>query len=142
MQRCADLAKRWHLALAVGTATSIHLEGPGRFYLTRLNINLALLDSPCRELSIAVVLGRQRLPVGTRIRQTQPEPGWLSQHHRTAFCGPSRATSLSSNAGDRQPVFSSHDRVAPGRLAEPLRAELRRSLLGLEVHVDHPTRLP
>jgi hypothetical protein len=54
MQRCADLAKRWHLA--VGTATSIHLEGPGRAYVTRLNIDLALLDSPCRELSIAVVL--------------------------------------------------------------------------------------
>ena len=45
-QRCADFVKRWHRALAAGTATSIHLEGPGRFYLTGLNIgflDLALL---------------------------------------------------------------------------------------------------
>ena len=37
-QRCADFVKRWHRALAAGTATSIHLEGPGRFYFTGLNI--------------------------------------------------------------------------------------------------------
>jgi glucokinase len=30
--------KRWHRALAAGTATSIHLEGPGRFYITGINI--------------------------------------------------------------------------------------------------------
>jgi hypothetical protein len=30
--------KRWHRALAAGTATSIHLEGPGRFYITGMNI--------------------------------------------------------------------------------------------------------
>jgi predicted NBD/HSP70 family sugar kinase len=37
-QRCADFVKRWHRALAAGTATAIHLEGPGRFYFTGLNI--------------------------------------------------------------------------------------------------------
>jgi glucokinase len=37
-QRCSDFVKRWHRALAAGTATSIHLEGPGRFYITGLNI--------------------------------------------------------------------------------------------------------
>jgi glucokinase len=45
-QRCADFVKRWHRALAAGTATSIHLDGPGRFYCTGLNIgflDLALL---------------------------------------------------------------------------------------------------
>jgi len=36
--RCADFVKRWHRALAAGTATAIHLEGPGRFYFTGLNI--------------------------------------------------------------------------------------------------------
>ena len=41
-QRCADFVKRWHRALAAGTATAIHLEGPGRFYFTGLNI--AFLD--------------------------------------------------------------------------------------------------
>ena len=43
-QRCADFVKRWHRALAAATATSIHLEGPGRFYFTGLNI--AFLDIP------------------------------------------------------------------------------------------------
>ncbi len=37
-QRCADFVKRWHRALAAGTATSIHLDGPGRFYVTGVNI--------------------------------------------------------------------------------------------------------
>ncbi len=48
--RCAAFVKLWHRALAAGTATSIHLDGPGKFYLTgpnarfvdveRLNIDL------------------------------------------------------------------------------------------------------
>lgn len=48
--RCAVFVKLWHRALAAGTATSIHLDGPGKFYLTgpnakyldveRLNIDL------------------------------------------------------------------------------------------------------
>jgi predicted NBD/HSP70 family sugar kinase len=36
--RCADFVKRWHRALAAATATSIHLDGPGRFYITGINI--------------------------------------------------------------------------------------------------------
>src|SRR6201996_838054 len=43
-QRCADFVKRWHRALAAGTATSIHLDGPGRFYCTGLNIGFLDLD--------------------------------------------------------------------------------------------------
>jgi glucokinase len=48
--RCAVFVKLWHRALAAGTATSIHLDGPGKFFLTgpnarfvdveRLNIDL------------------------------------------------------------------------------------------------------
>ena len=48
--RCVAFSKLWHRALAAATATSIHLEGPGKFYLTghntgfidieRLNIDL------------------------------------------------------------------------------------------------------
>ena len=29
--RCVDFVKLWHRALAAGTATSIHLDGPGKF---------------------------------------------------------------------------------------------------------------
>jgi len=36
--RCAEFVKRWHRALAAATATSIHLDGPGRFYFTGMNI--------------------------------------------------------------------------------------------------------
>ena len=36
--RCADFVKRWHRALAAATATSIHIDGPGRFYFTGMNI--------------------------------------------------------------------------------------------------------
>jgi predicted NBD/HSP70 family sugar kinase len=36
-QRCMDFVRRWHRALAAGTANSIHMDGPGRFYYTGLN---------------------------------------------------------------------------------------------------------
>ena len=48
--RCASFVRLWHRALAAATATSIHLDGPGKFYLTgnnarfidveRLNVDL------------------------------------------------------------------------------------------------------
>jgi glucokinase len=37
-QRCADFVKLWHRALAAATATSIHLDGPGKFYFTGMDI--------------------------------------------------------------------------------------------------------
>jgi glucokinase len=50
--RCAAFVKLWHRALAAATATSIHLDGPGKFYLTGHNarfidverLNLGLHD--------------------------------------------------------------------------------------------------
>lgn len=41
-QRCRKFVELWHRALAAATATSIHLDGPGVFYLT--GDNLAFLD--------------------------------------------------------------------------------------------------
>ena len=32
--RCVDFVRLWHRALAAATATSIHLAGPGKFYIT------------------------------------------------------------------------------------------------------------
>ncbi len=32
--RCQDFVKMWHRALAAGTASSIHMDGPGKFYIT------------------------------------------------------------------------------------------------------------
>jgi predicted NBD/HSP70 family sugar kinase len=37
-RRCADFVELWHRALAAGTASQIHLEGPGRFYFTGRDI--------------------------------------------------------------------------------------------------------
>ncbi len=42
--RCSDFVKRWHRALAAGTAASIHLEGPGRFYFTGMNVHFLELS--------------------------------------------------------------------------------------------------
>lgn len=44
--RCVEFVKLWHRALAAGTATSIHLDGPGKFFITGSNarfLNLTLL---------------------------------------------------------------------------------------------------
>jgi predicted NBD/HSP70 family sugar kinase len=48
--RCVAFVKLWHRALAAATANSIHMDGPGKFYLTghntqfidieRLNVDL------------------------------------------------------------------------------------------------------
>jgi len=35
--RCSAFVRMWHRALAAATATSIHLDGPGKFYLTGAN---------------------------------------------------------------------------------------------------------
>jgi predicted NBD/HSP70 family sugar kinase len=52
-QRCVDFVKLWHRALAAATATSIHLEGPGKFFITGPNsrfINLTLLGEYLHEM--------------------------------------------------------------------------------------------
>ena len=36
--RCRDFVDLWHRALAAGTASLIHLGGPGKFYFTGLNV--------------------------------------------------------------------------------------------------------
>ncbi|HSU30968.1 MAG TPA: ROK family protein [Bryobacteraceae bacterium] len=51
--RCVDFVKLWHRALAAATATSIHLDGPGKFFITGPNskfINLTLLGEYLHEM--------------------------------------------------------------------------------------------
>lgn len=43
-ERCRDFARLWHRALAGATATSIHFDGPGKFYIT--GPNAKFIDSP------------------------------------------------------------------------------------------------
>jgi glucokinase len=42
--RCLEFKRMWHKALAAATSTSIHMAGPGRFFLTGFNIGF--LDMP------------------------------------------------------------------------------------------------
>lgn len=51
--RCVDFVKRWHRALAAATATSIHLDGPGKFFITGFNarfLNMNLLSEYLHEM--------------------------------------------------------------------------------------------
>lgn len=51
--RCAEFVTRCHRALAAATATSIHMEGPGQFYITGPNakfIDVGLLDRIVHEM--------------------------------------------------------------------------------------------
>ncbi|MHB1022555.1 MAG: ROK family protein [Acidobacteriaceae bacterium] len=43
-ERCLEFKKLWHRALAAATATTIHMAGPGKFYVTGFNIRF--LDLP------------------------------------------------------------------------------------------------
>ncbi|HZY62804.1 MAG TPA: ROK family protein [Edaphobacter sp.] len=42
--RCLEFKRMWHKALAAATASSIHMAGPGRFFLTGFNVRF--LDMP------------------------------------------------------------------------------------------------
>lgn len=52
-ERCSAFVKLWHRALAAATATSIHLDGPGRFFFSGPNaafLNLNLLEQCLHEM--------------------------------------------------------------------------------------------
>ncbi len=52
-QRCADFVKLWHRALAAGTASSIHMAGPGKFFICGFNakhLDLNLLNQYLHEM--------------------------------------------------------------------------------------------
>jgi predicted NBD/HSP70 family sugar kinase len=51
--RCSEFLTLSHRALAAATATSIHMEGPGQFYITGPNakfIDIGLLDRFVHEM--------------------------------------------------------------------------------------------
>jgi glucokinase len=73
--RCVDFVKLWHRALAAGTATSIHLDGPGKFFIGGYNarfLNIGLLSeylsemvklTPLQGYSLEVVGGGEEVAV-------------------------------------------------------------------------------
>jgi glucokinase len=51
--RCVEFLKLWHRALAAGTANSIHLAGPGKFFISGFNakhLELNLLNQYLQEM--------------------------------------------------------------------------------------------
>jgi len=51
--RCGNFVKLWHRALAAATATSIHMDGPGKFFITGPNarfVDLGLLGMYLHEM--------------------------------------------------------------------------------------------
>ncbi|MFL6351550.1 MAG: ROK family protein [Bryobacteraceae bacterium] len=82
--RCSDFVKLWHRALAAATATSIHLEGPGKFFVTGYNasfLNVTLLNeylhdmvklSPLQGYSVEVVPGGEAVAaIGAAVNAAQ-----------------------------------------------------------------------
>jgi predicted NBD/HSP70 family sugar kinase len=52
-QRCVEFVKLWHRALAAATANSIHLAGPGKFFISGFNakhLDLNLLHQYLQEM--------------------------------------------------------------------------------------------
>jgi predicted NBD/HSP70 family sugar kinase len=71
--RCVEFVKLWHRALAAATATSIHLDGPGKFFITGFEsryLNLTLLHEYLNEMvKLSPLQGYQVevVPAGERV---------------------------------------------------------------------------
>jgi len=83
-ERCNKFVRLWHRSLAAATATSIHMEGPGRFYYTGFNagfLDMKLLQhylqqmvkmSPLQSYTLEVVAMSDDLAVtGAAIAASQ-----------------------------------------------------------------------
>jgi len=82
--RCVEFVKLWHRALAAATATSVHLDGPGKFFVTGPNarfLNTTLLNeylhemvklSPLQGYSVEVVPGGETVAaIGAAVNAAQ-----------------------------------------------------------------------
>jgi glucokinase len=52
-ERCADFELLWHRALAAASATSVHLDGPGKFFITGPNarfVRIGMLSQYLQEM--------------------------------------------------------------------------------------------
>jgi predicted NBD/HSP70 family sugar kinase len=83
-QRCVDFVKLWHRALAAATATSIHIDGPGKFFITGFNASFLNLTrvreylndmvrlSPLQGYSLEIVPGGETVAaIGAAVNAAQ-----------------------------------------------------------------------
>src|SRR3954454_7008191 len=82
--RCVEFVKLWHRALAAGTASSVHVSGPGKFFITGAGaryVNLSLLSeylqemvklSPLQSYSLEIVPGGEDIAtIGAAVSSAQ-----------------------------------------------------------------------
>jgi predicted NBD/HSP70 family sugar kinase len=82
--RCVEFVKLWHRALAAGTASSVHVSGPGKFFITGAGaryVNLSLLGeymmemvklSPLQSYSFEIVPGGEDIAtIGAAVSSAQ-----------------------------------------------------------------------
>jgi len=72
--RCREFVDLWHRALAAGTASMIHLGGPGRFYYTGLNVGFLELPMLKRHLESMVKMS----PLQSYSLEVLPEDDGMS----------------------------------------------------------------
>ena len=99
--RCVEFVKLWHRALAAGTASSIHVSGPGKFFITGPGaryVNLSLLSeymqemvklSPLQSYSFEIVPGGEDIAPLVRplvLRKLQRLPDGRSPTRPYAAC--------------------------------------------------------
>ena len=83
-RRCVDFVKLWHRSLAAATASCIHLEGAGKFFITGMNskfLNITLLGdylhemvklTPLQGYSLEIVPGGEEIAlIGAAVNGSQ-----------------------------------------------------------------------
>ncbi len=101
--RCLDFVKLWHKALAAGTATSIHMDGAGKFFITGFNarfVDLAMLKdylhqmvkmSPLQSYALEIVEDdRRRASSAPRSPRSRPRKGDNRQSCTSEAAAPHR----------------------------------------------------
>jgi glucokinase len=88
--RCAAFVQTWHRALAAATATSIHLDGPGRFYISGLNahaVDIGLLERYLHEMVRMSPLLENAFEVVTTSDEVAVIGAAVSAEHASAAAG-------------------------------------------------------
>jgi glucokinase len=90
--KCVEFKRLWHKALAAGTASSIHADGPGKFFLTGFNVRFVDLPmlkdyvqqmvkmSPLQSYTIEIVTDdAETRVIGAAVTAEQAASGRSSQ---------------------------------------------------------------
>ena len=85
--RCGDFKKLWHKALAAATASSIHLRGPGKFYLAGFNVrfvDMAMLNEYLHQMVKMSPLQSYSMEIVSDDQETRVIGAAVSAHQNSA----------------------------------------------------------